>query len=96
MLEWLERRFKSAYLKLLEGELARLREENRQLVNSILASHGMPGIDAPRSDKKFEPKKRMDWISLRRRAEREHETVPVAYDKLGNRVVPEGKAEVAK
>lgn len=71
MFEWIERRFKSAYLKLLEDEIKRLREENRQLVNSILASHNMPQIDAPRAEKDLVPLKRPNWIDYRRQKERE-------------------------
>ena len=71
MLEFLERRFKSAYLNLLESELKRLREENRQLMNSILASHGMGQIEGPRTAKNMQPLKRPDWLTFRRKMERE-------------------------
>lgn len=66
MLEWLERRFKSAYLNHLEDEVKRLRDENRQLVNSILTQHGMAGIDAQRVEKDFKPIKRANWVDWKR------------------------------
>lgn len=98
MLEWIERRLKSAYLKLLEDEVARLREENRQLVNSILNSHGMAGVDAPRSQKTFEPIKRKSWTDIKRKFERAHMT-PVQFRTDGTPEAPappEGKAAIAR
>jgi hypothetical protein len=77
MLEWLERRFKSAYLNLLEEEVKRLREENRQLVNSLLASHGMQQIDGPRSNKPIPPIKRLSIMDYLRQKERESRRRPV-------------------
>ena len=71
MLEWIERRFKSAYLRLLESEVERLREENRQLVNSMLVSHGMPGIEAPRLPQDMRPVRRATWADYKRRKEKE-------------------------
>lgn len=78
MLEWLERRFKSAYLRLLESEVVRLREENRQLVNSLLVSHGMPGIENPVMPKDMRPVKRPSWLDFRRKMERIAARPPVA------------------
>lgn len=72
MLEFLERRFKSAYLNLLESEIKRLLEENRQLMNSILASHGMGQIEGPRSAKAMQPLKRLSIMDYLRRKEREY------------------------
>lgn len=71
MLEWIERRFKSAYLRMMEAEVERLRDENRQLVNSMLAAHGQQQIDAPRSKQAFQPLKRSNWHDTRRRMETE-------------------------
>jgi hypothetical protein len=71
LLEWLERRFKSAYLRLLESEVERLREENRQLVNSMLVSHGMPGIESPRLPQDMRPVRRATWADYKRRKEKE-------------------------
>lgn len=72
MFEWIERKFKSAYLNLLEAEVKRLRDENRQLVNSLLASHGMQQIEGPRSDNKsMKPLARNSWTNYARRKEQE-------------------------
>lgn len=91
MLEWLERRFKSAYLKKLEDDNRRLTDELRQLMNSILASHGMPGIDAPRSNKTFEPLKRPNWLHLRASMERKAEERRVAELKAARQVATQPK-----
>ena len=78
MFEWIERRFKSAYLNRLEGENKQLREELtqvrselRQLMNSILVSHGMGQIEGPRSNKPMLPIKRVSIFDYLRRKERE-------------------------
>jgi hypothetical protein len=76
MLEWLERKLKSAYLNLLESEVKRLREENRQLMNSILAAHGMGQIEGPRTAQAMQPIKRRNWIDFARRKERESTLPP--------------------
>jgi hypothetical protein len=88
MLEWLERRFKSAYLKRVEDdnktlreELFQVRGELRQLMNSILASHGMPQIDGPRTNITVPVILRRDWTSFMRRKEAESRKPPaVAMD----------------
>ena len=82
MFEWIERKTKSNYLNLLESEVKRLREENRQLVNSILVSHQMPGIEGPRSDKPAQPIRRRDWISFARRKEAESRMPPAVVKDL--------------
>lgn len=70
MLEWIEKRTKSAYLRMLESECIRLREENRQLVNSLLASHGMQQLESPKTPQQMQPIKRMRWEDYRRKMER--------------------------
>jgi hypothetical protein len=79
VLEWIEKKLKSANLNSLEAEVARLREENRQLVNSLLASHGMQQLEGIRSTQAFKPMKRPNWIDWRRKAERQsaHPIAPV-------------------
>ncbi len=77
MLEWLERKFKSAYLRLLESEVVRLREENRQLVNSLLVSHGMPGIQNPVAPQDMRPVKKPSWLDYKRRKEKQASIPPV-------------------
>jgi hypothetical protein len=79
MLEWIEKKLKSAYLNSLEAEVVRLREENRQLVNSLLASHGMQQLEGIRSTQAFKPMKRPNWTDFKRRMERQaaHPVAPV-------------------
>lgn len=84
MFEWLERRFKSAHLNSLEAEVKRLRDENRQLMNSILASHGMGQIEGPRSEKASQPIPRRDWISYARRKESESRRPPAVEKDIPN------------
>lgn len=69
MWEWIERRLKSAYLKSLEDEVKRLRDENRQLVNSMLAHAGLPTIEGPRSAQPLQPIKRVTFGSYARKME---------------------------
>lgn len=71
MLEWLERKTKSAYLKKLEDDNARLTDELRQLMNSVLLSHNMPGIAEPQTKKPTTPILRPSWINYRREKERQ-------------------------
>jgi hypothetical protein len=72
MLEWLERRFKSAYLRCLEDRVRRLEDEQRQLVNSLLVHSGLPQIEAPRAQAtKYTPINRPSWpvFAARKQAE---------------------------
>lgn len=45
MFAWLEHIARSRYVALLEEEVARLRAENRALVNSLLGTAGFPPVD---------------------------------------------------
>lgn len=47
MFAWLEHIARSRYVALLEEEVARLRAENRALVNSLLGTAGFPPVDFP-------------------------------------------------
>jgi hypothetical protein len=47
MKDFLERLLNGRYLGLLEGEVARLRAENRALTNSLLGTAGFPPVDFP-------------------------------------------------
>lgn len=47
MLEWLRQLTRTRYVGLLEGEVARLRAENRALMNSLLGTAGFPPVDFP-------------------------------------------------
>jgi hypothetical protein len=41
---WMDRHLRSRYVRMLEEEVARLRGENRALVNSLLGTAGFPPI----------------------------------------------------
>jgi hypothetical protein len=47
MLEWLRQFARTRYVGLLEGEVTRLRAENRALTNSLLGTAGFPPVDFP-------------------------------------------------
>ena len=47
MLDWLKQLFKTRYVAMLEGEVQRLRAENRALMNSLLGTAGFPPVQFP-------------------------------------------------
>ncbi len=47
MLERIQAMLRGRYVRLLEDEVARLRAENRALVNSLLGTAGFPPVDFP-------------------------------------------------
>lgn len=47
MLERIQALLRGRYVRLLEEEVARLRAENRALVNSLLGTAGFPPVDFP-------------------------------------------------
>ncbi|MCU1239909.1 MAG: hypothetical protein JWO71_635 [Candidatus Acidoferrum typicum] len=47
MKEFLQRLLQGRYVGLLEGEVARLRAENRALTNSLLGTAGFPPVEYP-------------------------------------------------
>src|SRR5580658_9039618 len=49
--DFLQRLLQSRYVDLLEGEVARLRAENRALTNSLLGTAGFPPVDFPEAAK---------------------------------------------
>jgi hypothetical protein len=49
MLDWLMRIFHTRYVGMLEGEVQRLRAENRALTNSLLGTAGFPPLDFPQA-----------------------------------------------
>jgi hypothetical protein len=51
MLGWLKTLSRSAYVAMLEGEVARLRMENRALMNSLLGTAGFPPVEFPEAPK---------------------------------------------
>ena len=62
MIEWLKRTMRSSYVRMLEEEVARLRAENRALVNSLLGTAGFPPVEFP------EPPKPQPLPRLRKRS----------------------------
>jgi hypothetical protein len=51
MLDFLKRILKTRYVGLLEGEVQRLRAENRALMNSLLGTAGFPPVEFPEAPK---------------------------------------------
>jgi hypothetical protein len=47
MIDFLKKLLRSKYVGLLEGEVVRLRAENRALTNSLLGTAGFPPVDYP-------------------------------------------------
>lgn len=47
IVEWFHRLLDGRYVGLLEGEVLRLRAENRALTNSLLGTAGFPPVDFP-------------------------------------------------
>jgi hypothetical protein len=72
-LAWLARHARSRYVLLLEEETARLRAENRALVNSLLGTAGFPPIspeeDARRGLVGLSPVRRRTWTQIARERE---------------------------
>jgi hypothetical protein len=66
MKDFLERLLNGRYVGLLEGEVSRLRAENRALTNSLLGTAGFPPVDFPAAAKPQEiprPRKR-SWHQI--------------------------------
>ena len=51
MLNWLHKLLQTRYVGLLEGEVTRLRAENRALMNSLLGTAGFPPVEFPEAPK---------------------------------------------
>ena len=70
---WLSERLRSRYVRMLEDEVARLRGENRALVNSLLGTAGFPPIspedDAKRGAVALPPVRRRTWSQIARERE---------------------------
>ena len=62
MKDFLQRLLQGRYVDLLEGEVARLRAENRALTNSLLGTAGFPPVEYP------EPAKTQPLPRLRKRS----------------------------
>ena len=70
---WLARSLRGRYVRMLEEEVARLRGENRALVNSLLGTAGFPPIspedDPRRSVVGLPPVRRRTWTQIAREKE---------------------------
>ncbi len=51
MLDWLRKLIQIKYVGLLEADVARLRAENRALMNSLLGTAGFPPVEFPEAPK---------------------------------------------
>jgi hypothetical protein len=51
MLDWLRKLIQIKYVGLLEADVARLRAENRALMNSLLGTAGYPPVEFPEAPK---------------------------------------------
>jgi hypothetical protein len=51
MLDWLRKIVQLKYVGLLEADVARLRAENRALMNSLLGTAGFPPVEFPEAPK---------------------------------------------
>ena len=73
MMAWLARHARGRYVLLLEEETARLRAENRALVNSLLGTAGFPPIspedEARRGVVGLPPVRRRTWAQIARERE---------------------------
>ena len=73
MMTWLGRHARGRYVLLLEEETARLRAENRALVNSLLGTAGFPPIspedEARRGVVGLPPVRRRTWTQIARERE---------------------------
>jgi hypothetical protein len=70
ILTWLARRARGRYVRMMEEELARLRAENRALVNSLLGTAGFPPItlddELRRGPVAMSPVRRRTWTQIAR------------------------------
>jgi hypothetical protein len=73
MLEILKRAFTTRYVGMLEGEVTRLRMENRALMNSLLGTAGFPPVEFAEAVKPVElPRmRRRSWQQIQKLRESE-------------------------
>jgi len=73
VLALLRRVFQTRYVGMLEGEVARLRMENRALMNSLLGTAGFPPVEFAETVKPVElPRmRRRSWQQIQRKNESE-------------------------
>lgn len=82
MIEFFKKLLQSRYVGLLEGEVLRLRAENRALTNSLLGTAGFPPVDFPEAPKPQElPRtRRRSWHQIQ--ALRQNEATRDATENL--------------
>jgi hypothetical protein len=72
-MDWLGRHLRSRYVRVLEEDVARLRAENRALVNSLLGTAGFPPIapedEARRGAAALPAVRRRTWSQIARERE---------------------------
>ena len=70
---WLARHARSRYVQMLEQDVARLRSENRALVNSLLGTAGFPPVtlddDLRQGVAAMTPVRRRSWTQIARERE---------------------------
>ena len=70
---WMEAHFRTRYVRMLEEEVARLRAENRALVNSLLGTAGFPPVsleeEARRGGAALPAVRRRTWTQIARERE---------------------------
>ena len=83
MKDFLERLLRGRYVGLLEGEVCRLRAENRALMNSLLGTAGFPPVEFPEPPKpqQVPRSRRRSWHQIQ--AWRENEARSVRPDSVG-------------
>jgi len=73
ILTWMARHARSRYVRMMEEELARLRAENRALVNSLLGTAGFPPISLDEEIRRglvaMSPVRRRTWTQIARERE---------------------------
>jgi len=72
-MEWLRQMWKSSYVRMLEEENARLRAENRALLNSLLGTVGFPPVEFGKVAERGEPTRlrKRSWPQIQRMKEEE-------------------------
>jgi hypothetical protein len=73
MIDFVKRFFQTRYVGMLEGEVARLRMENRALMNSLLGTAGFPPVEFAETAKPVElPRmRRRSWQQIQKLRETE-------------------------
>jgi hypothetical protein len=70
IVSWCSLRLRSPYVRMLEDDVARLRAENRALVNSLLGTAGFPPIsledEIRRGPAAMSPVRRRTWTQIAR------------------------------